>query len=191
MTRTRDFGRELLSTAETYGLPMAYEGGIKLFRTDQAKLLLAWSRILESDSDRGWAVVLEHAGYTLDEIKHSLQRATYPEAMVEFREELRAMETLGGVARRVFARYSYEWPTADVVLHTLQDVHNATTQTRSDLNRFIERAIEAGSTHEVYAGAGTNSVTVQTIHATKGARVSDRHHREHEQAPVPTERRWK
>ncbi|MFD1634298.1 UvrD-helicase domain-containing protein [Haloplanus ruber] len=168
LTRTRDFGRELLGTAEEYGLPMAYEGGIELFRTDQAKLLLAWLRILEDDVDRGWAVVLERAGYALDEIDAVLEREAYPENMVEFCEELQGMETLGGVARCVFARYGYAGPTADVVLHTLQSVHNATTQTRGDLIRFIERAIEAGSTHEVHAGAGTNSVTVQTIHATKG-----------------------
>ena len=168
LTRTRDFGRELLGTAEEYGLPMAYEGGIELFRTNQAKLLLAWLRILEDDVDRGWAVVLERAGYTLDEIDAILEREAYPENVVAFRKELQGMETLGGVARRVFARYGYDGPTADVVLHTLQSVHNATTQTRGDLIRFIERAIEAGSTHEVHAGAGTNSVTVQTIHATKG-----------------------
>ncbi|MFC7198931.1 UvrD-helicase domain-containing protein [Halospeciosus flavus] len=168
MTRTRDFGRELLGTAEEYGLPMAYEGGIELFRTDQAKLLLAWLRILEADAERGWAVVLERAGYTLDEIDAIFDSEAYPEDMVAFRAELEEMETLGGVARRVFARYGYDGPTADVVLHTIQSVHNATTQTRGDLIRFIERGIEAGSTHEVHAGVGTNSVTVQTIHATKG-----------------------
>ncbi|WP_327051956.1 UvrD-helicase domain-containing protein [Halomicrococcus gelatinilyticus] len=168
VTRTRDFGRELLQTAEEYGLPMAYEGGIELFRTDQAKLLLAWLRILEDDRDRGWAVVLEQAGYTLDEADAILDRDAYPENMVAFREELRDLDTLGGVARRVFDRYGYDGATADVVLHTLQSVHDATTLTRGDLVRFIERGIEAGSTHEVHAGAGTDSVTVQTIHATKG-----------------------
>jgi superfamily I DNA/RNA helicase len=168
VTRTRDFGRELLETAETYGLPMAYEGGIELFRTDQAKLLLAWLRILEDDGERGWAVVLERAGYTLDEIDAILDDETYPQNVTAFREKLREMETLGGVARRVFARYGYDGPTADVVLETLQSVHDATTQTRGDLVRFLERGIEAGSTHEVHTGAGTNSVTVQTIHATKG-----------------------
>lgn len=78
LTRTRDFGRELLSAAEEYGLPMAYKGGIELFRSDPAKLLLAWLRILESDAERGWAVVLEEAGYTLDEVKHVLDTDTPP-----------------------------------------------------------------------------------------------------------------
>ncbi|WP_254544917.1 UvrD-helicase domain-containing protein [Halomarina pelagica] len=168
LTRTREFGRDLLQTAEEYGLPMAYEGGIELFRTPQAKLLLAWLRILESDTDRGWAVVLEEAGYTLDEIKHVLETEAYPENMRSFREKLAELETLGGVAERVFSRYGYDGATADVVLHTIQSVHTATTLTRGDLIRFIERGIEAGSTHDVHANAGANSVTVQTIHAAKG-----------------------
>ena len=168
LTRTRDFGRELLQTAEEYGLPMAYEGGIELFRTDQAKLLLAWLRILEDDLDRGWAVVLEEAGYMLDEVEYVLAQDQYPQTMVAFRDELTGMETLGGVARRVFKRYGYDGATADVVLHTIQSVRDATTMTRGDLIRFIERGIEAGSTHEVSASAGANSVTVQTIHSAKG-----------------------
>lgn len=168
LTRTRKFGRELLGTAAESDLPMAYEGGIELFRTDQAKLLLAWLRILEDDTDRGWATVLENAGYTLDEIETILENDAYPEPMVAFRDALRELETLGGVARRVFDRYGHDGPTADVVLQTIQSVHDATTLTRGDLIRFIERGIETGSTHEVHAGAGTNSVTVQTIHATKG-----------------------
>ena len=49
LTRTRDYGRELLDVAAEYDFPMAYDGGIELFRTDPAKLLLAWLRIAESE----------------------------------------------------------------------------------------------------------------------------------------------
>ncbi|WP_416841471.1 UvrD-helicase domain-containing protein [Haloferax sp. DFSO52] len=168
LTRTRDFGRELLSAAEQYGLPMAYEGGIELFRSDHAKLLLAWLRILDSDSERGWAVVLEAAGYTLDEVKHILDTEGYPTAMEAFKTSLASVASVGGVAQRVFSRYDFDGVHADVLLTTIQSVHNATTLTRGDLIRFIERGIEDGSTQEVHASAGTNSVTVQTIHAAKG-----------------------
>ena len=168
LTRTRDFGRDLLDTASKFGLPMAYEGGIEVFRTDAAKLVLAWLRILERDAERGWALVLEEAGYTIDETKTIIEREAYPEAMVAFREDLRNLETFGGVARRVFEQYGRSGPTADVVLDTIQSVHGTTTFTRGELIRFIEEAIADGSTHDVDAGAGTNAVTVQTIHATKG-----------------------
>jgi len=168
LTRTRDFGRDLLDTARRFGLPTAYEGGIEVFRTDAAKLLLAWLRILERDADRGWALVLEAAGYTIDEAKAIIEREAYPDEMVTFRAELRELETFGGVARRVFQKYGRSGPTADVVLDTIQSVHGTTTFTRGELIRFIEAAIADGSTHDVHAGAGTNAVTVQTIHATKG-----------------------
>jgi superfamily I DNA/RNA helicase len=168
LTRTRDFGRELQATADEHDLPMAYEGGIELFRTDQAKLLLAWLRILESNSERGWAPVLERAGYTLDEVKHILDTGAYPEEMIAFRDQLGSIETLGGVMRQVFERYGFTGPRADVLLHTLESIQQSTTLTRGDLIRFIAQGIEHGSTHEVNTSAGDNSVTVQTIHATKG-----------------------
>ncbi|MFP4590895.1 MAG: UvrD-helicase domain-containing protein [Halobacteriales archaeon] len=168
LTRTKDFGRELLHTAEAHEVPMAYEGGIELFRTDQAKLVLAWLRILQGDNERGWATVLERAGYALDEIERLLDRDAYPEAMRVFKAELEALETVGSVAEQVLSRYGYDGTYADEVVETLQDAHDATTMTRGDLIRFIERGIAEGATREVSAPAGSNAVTVQTIHAAKG-----------------------
>jgi superfamily I DNA/RNA helicase len=167
-TRTRDFGRELLAVADEYDFPMAYDGGVELFRTDQAKLLLAWLRILDSNADRGWAVVLEEAGYTLDEVAHVLENGAYPSNVLAFRDRLRDPEAVGAVARRVFDRYGFTGEYADVILHTIQAVHDTSTFTRGDLIRFIEGGIEDGSTHEITTGAGVDSVTVQTIHSAKG-----------------------
>ncbi|WP_144902206.1 UvrD-helicase domain-containing protein [Halobellus captivus] len=168
LTRTRDYGRELLDVAETYDFPMAYDGGVELFRTDPAKLLLAWLRILEADADRGWAVVLERAGYTLDEVSHLLSTGDYPTNIADFRDKLDAMESVGSVARRVFDRYGFDGDYTDVILHTIQSIHDSTTLTRGDLIRFIERAIENGVTHDVHTSAGDDSATVQTIHGAKG-----------------------
>ncbi len=170
LTRTREFGRELRSAADAYEFPMAYEGGIELFRTDQAKLLLAWLRILEGGSaaERGWAVVLERAGYTIDEIDYVLEHEGYPDTMWRFCSELDAFETHTAVARHVFDRYGYDGPTADAVLTAIQSLHGSTTMTRGDLIRMLENGVENGYTQEVQAAAGTDSVTVQTIHSVKG-----------------------
>ncbi len=168
LTRTKDYGRELVHAAGAYDIPIAYEGGIELFRTDQAKLLLAWLRILEADIDRGWAVVLERAGYTLDEIKRILDTASYPAQMITFRAELESLDSVGAVAERVLNRYGYDGSYADVVIETVQATFDATTMTRGDLIHFIERGIEEGATQEVSAPAGTDAITVQTIHAAKG-----------------------
>jgi superfamily I DNA/RNA helicase len=167
-TRTRNYGRELLEAAHDAAVPMAYEGGVELFRTDPAKLLLAWLRILDRNANRGWAVILEEAGYTLDEIDHILETETYPDAMVGFKETLAASASVGAVARRVFDRYGCGGAYADVLLHTIQQMHDTTTVTRGEVIQLIERGIESASTHEVHTSAGEDSVTVQTIHAAKG-----------------------
>jgi len=168
LTRTRDFGRELMAAAEPYSLPLAYDGGVELYRTDQAKLLLAWLRILESDNDRGWAAVLESAGYGIAEIEDMLDSRSYPAPMVAFRDTLSELETVGSVARRVFERYGFTDEYADVLLGEIQSLHDASTLTRGDLIRLIERGIEEGTTVEVTTSAGVDSVTVQTIHSAKG-----------------------
>jgi hypothetical protein len=109
---------------------MAYEGGIELFRSDPAKLLVAWLRILESDAERGWAVVLEKVGYTLDEVKHVLDSEEYPTNMQAFKSELAALETVGGVAQRVFSQYDYDGAYADVLLTTISDRGSCSYLTR-------------------------------------------------------------
>ncbi|GAA0721083.1 superfamily I DNA/RNA helicase [Halorubrum trapanicum] len=167
-TRTRDYGRELLDVADEYGFPMAYDGGIELFRTDPAKLLLAWLRILESDADRGWAVVLERAGYAFDEIARALETESYPDDSVAFRDALRELESVGAVARRVLDRYGFTGDTADLLLHTIQSMYDSTTATRGELIRFVERGVETGTTVDLSANAGDDAVTVQTIHTAKG-----------------------
>jgi ATP-dependent exoDNAse (exonuclease V) beta subunit len=113
-------------------------------------------------------VVLERAGYTLDEMEHVLKTGDYPAAMLAFEAELETLESVGAVAERVLARYGYDGTYADVVVETVQDAFDATTMTRGDLVRFVERGIEEGATREVSAPAGTDAVTVQTIHAAKG-----------------------
>ncbi|WP_276249283.1 UvrD-helicase domain-containing protein [Haloarcula rara] len=168
LTRTRDFGRELLDVATAYDFPMAYDGDVELFRSDPAKLLLAWLRIADSDAERGWAVVLERAGYTIDEIDAILEDERYPENMAAFRDSLRSLANVGSLTRRVFECYGITGEYADVILHLVQSVHDSTTFTRGDLIRFVEQGIENGSTHGIHTSASADSVTVQTIHSAKG-----------------------
>ncbi|MFC1582967.1 UvrD-helicase domain-containing protein, partial [Planctomycetota bacterium] len=62
-TRTRQFGLELQETALERGIPVNYDGGIELFRTRPALLLLAWLRVILNGHHReGWITILEEAG---------------------------------------------------------------------------------------------------------------------------------
>jgi ATP-dependent exoDNAse (exonuclease V) beta subunit (contains helicase and exonuclease domains) len=167
-TRTRSFARDLLETADEHNIPVAYEGGIELFDTDQAKLLLAWLRIVETGSDRGWAVVLEETGYTLPAAETILESANFPDEMVAFRDELDESTTIGGFARRVFDAYGYNGPRADGLVEELTGAFESTLTTRSEAISFVESNLEAGTTVEIDSNPGEDSVTLQTIHSAKG-----------------------
>ncbi|WP_414836303.1 ATP-dependent helicase [Candidatus Nanohalococcus occultus] len=170
LTRTRRFGLELQELASTYGIPVEYEGGVELFKTPQALLLLAWLRILNSDSLRGWAVVLEHAGYSLDEAKAILdeENKSYPPDMKAFREKLESFDTVKAVANTVFEHYGYENEVSDRIIEVIQDAFRSTFMNTGSLISFIEDNIEEGEIYQVETRGSENSVTVQTVHAAKG-----------------------
>ena len=167
-TRTRAFAREFLAVADEYGVPVAYEGGVELFDTPEAKLALAWLRIAESNARRGWAVVLERAGYSFDRTETILDTEAYPDAMVQFREELAAIDTLGGFLRRVFDRYGRTSAYADALVDHLTSLYETSTLTRGEAIQYIEANLIAGTTVEIETSPGEDAVTLQTIHGAKG-----------------------
>jgi ATP-dependent helicase/nuclease subunit A len=167
-TRKRAFARDLLDRAVEYNVPIAYEGGVELFDTPEAKLLLAWLRICESDDPRGWAVVLERAGHTFEQTESSLEEESYPDAMIAFRDELLELETLGALAQRVFGRYELENAFADALVDHLTSVYEGTLMTRGEAITYITDNLENGSTVEIDTSPGEDAVTLQTIHGAKG-----------------------
>ncbi len=168
LTRTRSFALGLQERARELGIPMAFEGGVEVFATDPGKLLLAWLRLLEDPhSRRGWAVILELAGYTLDEADHILSRRAYPEAMTTFLAELAKLPSVGAQARAVFQRYGLRDGFTEALVETVQTSFEGTGLAPAELVRFIEDSWEANRTTEVDDDHG-DVVTVQTIHAAKG-----------------------
>ncbi|PSG99196.1 MAG: ATP-dependent DNA helicase [Nanohaloarchaea archaeon SW_7_43_1] len=168
LTRNRNFGLELQEKAEEYGIPVAYEGGVELFKTKPAIILLAWLRVLNyRESKKGWAVILEEAGYKLAETEHILEKEEYPEEMMKFRSELDKLDDVSSVSRKVFSRYGIENGFSNKVIQVLQDTLDSSYKNLGDLIRFIEECIEEGETYEV-DDSKPEAVTVQTIHSAKG-----------------------
>jgi len=169
LTRSRKFGLDLQEKARENSIPVAYEGGVELFTTKPSILLLAWLRVLDyKDSKKGWAVLLEEAGYKMEEIKHIIYEHDYPENMLEFREELKSENYISGVSRKVFQRYGIENGFSDKLTEVLQKTFDSSYKNTGDLIRFIEESIEDGATYEVDNSSKQEAVTVQTIHSAKG-----------------------
>jgi len=169
LARNRKFGLELQEKARYYGVPVAFEGGVELFKTDPAILLLAWLRILDwKDSRRGWSVVLEKAGYSLDEARDILDGRDYPEEMLNFKEELEELDRISSITRRVFEKYGINNPFTSKIIEVLDSTFRSTYMSTGDLVRFIEDCIEDGKTYEVDTSREENLVTIQTVHGAKG-----------------------
>ncbi|MFB6214752.1 MAG: UvrD-helicase domain-containing protein, partial [Candidatus Bipolaricaulia bacterium] len=67
-SRNRAFARDLDRKAREHGVPVAYEGGAEIFKSDPGVILLAWLRVIEREnSKRGWSVILDEAGYNIAE----------------------------------------------------------------------------------------------------------------------------
>jgi ATP-dependent helicase/nuclease subunit A len=173
LTRTRGFGLELQEKAREYGIPVAYEGGVELFKTNPAILLLAWLRILNNEHSRkGWAVVLERAGYRLEEAEKILEEEeeeySYPEDMIEFRERLEGFDSVSAVGETVFRRYGYSNAFTDKITEVLSDVFTSSYMNLGELIQFMEENIEENEIYEVDSSENRNTVEIQTIHAAKG-----------------------
>jgi superfamily I DNA/RNA helicase len=169
LTRTRKFGLDLQEKASEYGIPAAYEGGVELFTTNPALILLAWLRTLQNkDSRKGWAVILEGSGYKIYEAEEILEEEKYPEEMMEFREELDDLESIEAVAEKVFQRYGYSSGFTEKIIEVLGNTFSSSYLNLGQLINFIEDNIEEGEIYEVDVSRGEDSVKIQTIHAAKG-----------------------
>ena len=169
LTRNRSFGRELRSRAMALGTPAAFEGGVELFRTTPGILVLAWLRIIAaSENRRGWAVILEKAGYPLDQIREILDANAYPIAFRRFAEQLSAIADHAAKCRAILEQYGHNGAYAETIVTVIENIHLQTDRTLPGIIRYIETCIERSVTHEVADSIATDSVTIQTIHGAKG-----------------------
>lgn len=167
-SRNRVFARELDKRAREKGIPVSFEGGAEIFKTDPGIILLAWLRVLtQGDSGRGWSVILDEAGYNIEEVEHILANGDYPEDTLSFIGKLEDLRGITPVARSVFKRYGFDSPFTDKIIEVLQEVFDSSYMNLGSVVGFIEKNIERGETYEIDSEK-ENAATVQTIHAAKG-----------------------
>jgi superfamily I DNA/RNA helicase len=169
LARTRSFGLDLQQKARKYSIPAAYEGGVELFTTNPSIVLLAWLRILQDrHSQKGWAVILEEAGYKLDEAEKIMEDGDYPANMLKFEIELQKTDNIEAVAEKVFERYGYRNGYTEKIIEVLGETFSNTYMNLGQMINFMEENIEEGEIYEVDSTGNENAVTIQTIHAAKG-----------------------
>ncbi len=166
LSRTRRFALELQDEADQYNVPAAYEGGLELFNTAEAKILLAWLRALR-ESRKGWAVILERTGYSLTEAKELLDNEEIPENLKSFREDLEGLG-IEALSRKVFDNYGFENPVTEKIIEVLTNVYKSSYMTWGDMIRFIQDNIEENEIYEVDSSTERDCIKIQTVHGAKG-----------------------
>jgi superfamily I DNA/RNA helicase len=167
LVRNRDTGFEIHDMARELGFPVVYEGGVRLFDSPPALMLLAWLRILQDD-ERGWATVLEWDDYSIAEVESFLETDEFPEQYLDFRARLERCENIGEIAALVFDRYEMWSPEADRVIDVLENTFEHSYIDFNRLTGFITDNIESGEIYEIEADDDTSSIRIQTIHGAKG-----------------------
>jgi superfamily I DNA/RNA helicase len=176
LTRTQRFAMELEEAAREGDVPLAFEGGVDLYNTDAAKLVLAWLRILDDPrSERGWSVVLEEAGHTLEEVRAYLGQSDevegavdFPEDLWSFRSRLEDLPDVGAVAAAVCRRYGIGGGFAAGLVQAASNLGAGPRTPRGEAARLLEEHLRNRTRVDVEDHPGGDVATCQTVHAAKG-----------------------
>lgn len=170
LSKTRKFGLKLQKRAIQYNIPAIYEGGIELFSEQQAILLLAWLKLLiNKDNKEALITILEKENYNFLQIKYILENEDIPEKILDFRENLIKNKTqINYICDEILKKYNFSGPITNKIITVLEDTFSTNLISLSDLILFIEENIENNQTYNIEIENSDNSVTIQTIHASKG-----------------------
>jgi ATP-dependent exoDNAse (exonuclease V) beta subunit len=171
LSRTRTFGLKLQNLALKYNIPLNYDGGVELFKTEPSILVLAWLKlILNKEKISAWIPILEKEGYNYQEIKIILQnKEKRPKKILSFREELlKEKKEINNIIARILDFYNFNNTFSNALISEISNTLNSSLMSLSDLIYFIEQNIESAQTYNININNSDDAVTVETIHAAKG-----------------------
>ena len=174
LTRTGAFGIELQKAGLENKIPIDYDGGVQLFRTKEAILLLAALRIFVDEQDeKGWITLLEYENYSLANKKEILEikeySKKYPEKLLEFRKGLfKFKKNMFLLVSQIFKHFNIKNNISNEIIKIIGEVFSSEFISVQKLIAFIENNIKENITYSIDINKSENAVTVQTIHNAKG-----------------------
>ncbi len=170
LSRTRNFALELQDRARKEGLPAVYEGGIELFKTEPAILILAWLRlIMNKNNSRGWIPILEKEGYNFGEINTIINQKCYPNYLLDFRQELvEEKKDITSLVKKIMEFHNFSDDYASALIVNTGNLFKNYLLSVPDLISFIEENMEQEDTYNISFSHTGDYVTIQTIHSAKG-----------------------
>jgi ATP-dependent exoDNAse (exonuclease V) beta subunit len=176
LCRNRAFGLELQNRAMNLGISANYDGGIELFKTEPALLVLAWLRlVVDVDNPRGWLPILEKEDYNYSQISHIIWNRAYPKNLKAFRDELvKEDKDVVSLIDKILKFHNFSGSYTNAIIVTIQLLFSNFLIPVSELINFIEENIEnienikSSETYKVDINLSDDAFIIQTIHGAKG-----------------------
>ena len=173
LSRSRNFCLELQEKALEIGIPINYDGGVELFKTDEALLLLAWLRLLLNKYDtNAWITLLEYKNYNYlekKEILENIKNNIMPEKLLNYRNYLlKYQNNIIALISKIYELYEINTKHSNAIVSEIGKIFNNNPLSLQNLVYFIEENIKNGRTYEISINTTDNAVNLQTIHGSKG-----------------------
>lgn len=176
LCRTVSQCREVYRSLTKLGIPAFLQGDMEIMSSKEAKILLAWLRYVNDARDTwGIGAILAMAGYPASEIEKIIHpddpedRKEVPEEITRFRNELAGKRRrVTDLVASVFAYYGLENNMTQAITSVIARTHDDSLMTITEVIGMIEHDIENKTTYSVDGLPDSDSVTVQTMHKSKG-----------------------
>lgn len=177
LSRTNIFGLNLQKAGMEKGIPVNYEGGLELFASQQAILVLAWLRImLDENSIEGWIPVLEKEGYNYNEIYNITRNLNSnnialfnftPKNLLEFRNKLITKQyNIIFIVGAILNRYGFNDEFAYAIIKEISKLTKSDLISIGELINILNSSID--NKFDIEINKSVNAVVTQTIHLAKG-----------------------
>lgn len=169
LSRTRAFCIKFQKDALKAEIPVSYDGGLEVFASKQAIILLAWLKfVLNKDDSTAVTTILENEGYSYNSIEAIVQKkVSLPESITGFREELlKKKNNMIYLAEAINGRYCFTDEFAKSIAQTISSWISTELLSLGSLVAIMENSlfqelnIELNKTYD--------TVTCKTIHSSKG-----------------------
>ncbi|CAN5481924.1 hypothetical protein BH10BAC5_BH10BAC5_24520 [soil metagenome] len=174
LCRDNKFALDLYRMAvNKYKIPAKLSGGIELFTSYPAVILLGWLRILNDPKEiNGWFAILDNEEVPLTHIEEMMKKlakgdlSVLPEKLIEIYQKLCKINDVTNICQAVMGFYDLKDNFSNKIITIIDSWLSINNYSLSSLVRLIENNIL--TTYNVEIISSEDSFTIQTIHGSKG-----------------------
>ena len=174
LCRTGKMCIDVKEKAKEYGISAHLQGDMDIMGTPEGKLALAWLRYVNDKNDaRGPITILAHWGWSLAELERLFPKKRntdgVPQELKDQRSALmKKRRRINDLMTSIFAFHGMNNDITQSIVATVSEAHANGMLTIPDTIRLIEDDMEKGSAYNVDSLLDGRSVTIQTMHKSKG-----------------------